>query len=117
MWGVTSILSFFSGGTGRVLLFAGAVLLWTQYQRADATRDCEDEQLRVSLEQKQAQIEELQAGAAKARKAATETQKGLDALRKDRDDLLEDFGELRDSCGFTDDQRERLRAIRPKERS
>lgn len=50
-------LSFFMGPAGKIALLALAFVFWTLYQRHDATRDCEAEQLREELIESQRQLE------------------------------------------------------------
>lgn len=108
MWAVKLIFS----PVGKVLLAVLAFVTWTAYQRADATADCRDEQLRQELEQANRMLVEAQRLASEASLRAARTAQELKLLEADRDSILSDMEARGASCPIPDDLRERLRAIR-----
>lgn len=106
-------MKFFLGPAGRIVLLAVAFVGWTVYQRADATRDCQDEQLRSALIESQRQLEIANRIAQDARVRAdlresemAETERLYDELRTDLQNRPET------ACGIDNDTRERLLRIK-----
>lgn len=112
MWAVSAVLRVIWSPFGKIAVAVVALGLWTAYQRADATDDCVDAQLRAQLETAN---ESLRKAASVARAAAEEAAAALEdvsVLKGEKDALLEELERRGASCVLPDDVRERLLRIK-----
>lgn len=112
MWVVSAALRFFFTPGGKVLLAVLAFLAWTAYQRADATSDCKEAQVRVALEEANRRLGEAQRIAQAARDRADKSAAELEQMGTERDAILSELEARGQSCAIPADLAERLRAIR-----
>jgi F0F1-type ATP synthase membrane subunit b/b' len=108
---VGSLIGLLFGPGGRVLLAVLAFGAWTIYQRADATSDCKEAQVRVELEEANRRLEEAAAISQRAEDRANEAAEALQQAERDKDELLQELQASGESCPLSDRAIERLRAI------
>lgn len=100
-------MSFLLGPGGRLLAIVLAFVGWTMYHRVDATRDCEDAQLRADLIESQRQLTIATEIAEKSRLRA-------DLTTREMTELERAYAELEttltpdNSCILDSDTRKRL---------
>lgn len=112
MWVVSAALRFFFTPGGKVLLAVLAFVAWTAYQRADATSDCADTQVRVELEEAIRRLGEAERIAQAARDRANKSAVELEQMGTERDAILSELEARGQSCAIPPDLAERLRRIR-----
>lgn len=105
------LISWLLGPAGKVILLVLAFVAWTVYQRHDATRDCEDAQLRADLIETQRQLAIAEGIAKKARERADQTQIEIDELEAAYADLEANISPG-DGCSISPELRERLLRIK-----
>lgn len=101
-------LGWLLGPAGKAMAVGLALLLVVTYIRQDAYADCQADQLRDQLAQKEIQLAEAQEIAETARERATTAEAEVDKLGDLTDDLISEAGS---TCPISDDLRERLREI------
>lgn len=109
---VSALLKIVMSPGGKLLAGVVALALWTAYQRADATADCREEQIRIELA---AANESLRKAALLARSAAESAAKAeaeVAKLRGEKDALLDEIDAQGATCALPADLRERLLEIR-----
>lgn len=113
MLGVASVaLSFLSGPAGRVLLIGLAFFAWGTYQRIDATRDCEEAELREELLESQRQLGIAESIASEARSRADVAEADIEKLKGLSDEITKDIAAGGGGCVIDDATAERLRRIK-----
>lgn len=110
MW-VGKLLSIVLSPCGKWIAALLLLTAWTLYQRADATSDCKEAQLRVELEQANRALEEAAAISQRAEDRADKTAEALQQVERDKDALLRELQASGESCPLSDRAIERLRAI------
>ena len=110
MW-VGKLLSIVLSPGGRVFLAVLAFGAWTIYQRADATSDCKEAQVRVELEEANRKLQEAAAISRRAEDRADQAAAALLQAERDKDELLRELRASGESCPLSDRAIERLRAI------
>jgi hypothetical protein len=96
------------GPWARPVALLAAFLAWTAYQRHDAAEGVRQAVEAQAAKDRLAAVQKAQQDAAAARAAADRAEAELEQLRGIRDDLVASGGQ----CRLSDDQLERLRAIR-----
>lgn len=108
-----TLIRFFMGPAGRVVLLALAFLGWTMYQRVDATRDCEAAELREELIESQRQLEIAKGIAQDARERADLRENEMAETERLYDELIQDIKDRPGTaCGIDPATRERLLRIK-----
>lgn len=106
------LVQFMLGPAGRIVLLALAFGAWTLYQRYDATRDCEADNLREELIESQRQLEIAQGIAEDARERANQTEQEMAETERRYDELTKDLLDRPETaCRLDPDTRKRLLAI------
>ena len=108
---VGKLISLLLGPGGKVFLAVLAFGAWTIYQRADATSDCREAQLRVELEEANRKLREAVAISQRAEQRAEQAATELERAEREKDELLVELQASGDTCPLSDSARERLRAI------
>lgn len=108
---VGNLIGLLFGPGGRVFLVVLAFGAWTIYQRADATSDCKEAQVRVELEDANRALKEAAAISQRAEDRADQAAAALSQAERDKDELLQELQASGESCPLSDRAIERLRAI------
>lgn len=111
MW-VAKLLSIALGPSGKWIAAVLALTAWTVYQRADATSDCKEDQVRIELEAANRALQEAAAISRRAEERADRTAEALQEAERDKDELLQEIRATGQSCPLSDDAIERLQSIR-----
>lgn len=111
MW-VASALKIITSPLGKGALLVLAFVGWTLYQRADATSDCKEAQLRVELEEANRKLLEAAAISRRAEERARLSATELQEAERQKDELLQELQSTGESCTLSDDAIKRLRAIK-----
>jgi len=106
------LFGFLFGPGGRILLAVLALTAWTIYQRADATSDCKEAQLRVELEEANRKLREAALIYQRAEARAKESADALEQVERQKDEILLELQASDTSCPLSDSAIERLRSIR-----
>lgn len=108
---VGSLIGLLFGPGGRVFLAVLAFGAWTIYQRADATSDCKEAQVRVELEEANRKLQEAAMISQRAQQRADDAAEELQQAEREKDELLVELQATGSTCPLSDSARERLRAI------
>lgn len=107
------LVAFMMGPAGRVVLLALAFVVWTMYQRVDATRDCEAAELQEELVETQRQLAIANEIAQGARDRADQTEAEMALAEGRYNELKQDLAGRPDAaCPIDPDTRERLLGIK-----
>lgn len=112
MLGVNFALQLINTTAGKLAVCAVALVLWTAYQRHDATADCVDEQVRVELIAANAALRKSAEVARMAEEKAAEAETEMEKLKGEKDDLLKELAGSGVGCDLDPAVRERLLRIR-----
>lgn len=104
------VAQFLFSPAGRVVLIALSFLAWGAYQRHDATKDCQEEELRRQLAESQRQLVIAQQIATEARRRADQRELEVEELRDLANEITEDVEGS--GCSIDDATVEQLRRIR-----